>query len=246
MTSPQTPADRPKLLSFQPLSPRGPICPFSSHRGKGQTSDHLKLVTSCHKYHNFRKVRVTRESKTTIKGHSILFHLYCGETAKLYAKFKLSPLGEYAVIQDKPNVHLSDKKFLAALLNANKLCDYSLRLNEQYGEEVMAMQFSPQYDDDGNQIPRSLQVHFFQREQQPDLPNKLMNLKPNLENGEYHINLGDDPVIKSIKNCVLANSHKEPMVYIRKVKDDVLEIEGIEEIDDLRLFAIGIASFLCK
>lgn len=161
-------------------------------------------------------------------------------------KFKSRPLGEFVAIQTNPNVHLSSHQFTAVLLNANKMSDFSLRLNEQFGEEVLSLQFSLHTNDEGKTIPRTVSVFTFGQNSE-NLPKKLINLTPiETENGSWEVDLGDGNAITSIKNCSLVDDKGKNWIYVRKIENDTLEIEALEQFDELRIFAVGISAFLCK
>ncbi|OHT06527.1 hypothetical protein TRFO_25411 [Tritrichomonas foetus] len=235
--------DRASVKSFKDISKVKSNQPFSSRRKKN-TDNQIHLVTSCNHFSAFKKYKIKRESITNIKGHKFLFQ-FIGEQSKYYAKFKARPLGDYIVIQDNPKVHLSDKHFTAVLLHANGLCDFSLRLNERFGPEIIALQFSTNVSEEGEQAPRILTAHLFGETN--NLPNKIKNRTPYETNeGLWQVDLGYGYAISSIKNCTLVDEKEKPLVHVRKIEDDTLEIEAIEEFDELRLFAIGIAAFLCK
>lgn len=248
MTQPP-PVDISKLKSFRDIHSMSQKQPHSSRR-KSYDLKEIHFVTSCKHYDVFKKYRIKRISKTSIKGHTFYFQISSKDSDYkqiiYYAKFKSRPLGEFAAIQTSSNVHLSSQQFTAVLLNANKMSDFSLRLNEHYGEEVLSLQFSLNTNDEGKLTPRNVSVFTFGQNSE-NLPKKLTNVVPiETENGSWEVDLGDGAAISSIKNCTLADETGKPMIYVRKIEDDTLEIESMEQFDDLRIFGIGISAFLCK
>lgn len=248
MTQPP-PVDISKLKSFRDIHTMNQKQPNSSRR-KSFDLKAIHFVTSCKHYDIFKTYRVKRISKTTIKGHTFYFQFLSKDSnftqVIYYAKFKSRPLGEFAAIQTSPNVHLSSQQFTAVLLNANKMSDFSLRLNEHYGEEILSLQFSLNTNEEGKLTPRSVSLFNFGRNSE-NLPKKLTNVAPvETENGSWEVDLGVGNAITSIKNCSLVDETDRQCIYVRKIENDTLEIEALEQFDDLRVFGIGIAAFLCK
>jgi hypothetical protein len=88
-----------------------------------------------------------------------------------------------------------------------------------------------------------LVCHFYH--QSMSCPGQLESADPMLQDGAWVIDLGTDQCISSVKNCRL-DYKGIPYCYVRKVEADMIELESKRVIDDLCLFAIGVASLLCS
>ncbi|OHT14601.1 hypothetical protein TRFO_15017 [Tritrichomonas foetus] len=157
---------------------------------------------------------------------------------------------------------------IAYLLYSNDFCDFSLRenlsnddhkadsisnirnnknnrskRNNNNNREILAIQF--RRFKNVMLAPRKLSLYFFN--QSETMPSFLKNADPDLASfNKWKLDLNSENVVKSIKNCKIENEQHKTFGYIRKCGKNELEIEAREDIDDLRLFAMTIASFMCK
>ncbi|OHT00702.1 hypothetical protein TRFO_32571 [Tritrichomonas foetus] len=189
----------------------------------------------------FNTFECIRKKSTNIKGSRIIFSFNKGNETLFSAKYKAQK--SFIPIVTGSNVHLKSDENEACLLFGNDFCDYSLRKKTNFGSEIMSIQFR-KYENEAKG-PRRLSLFFFNR--QDGLPDKLENVEPVAsDENTWTVDLHTDEAISSIKNCSIEDSKHQPYAFIRKKKSNTLEIEGQDNIENICLFAITIASFLCK
>ena len=65
------------------------------------------------------------------------------------------------------------------------------------------------------------------------------------EDGEWKMSFRGKYLVVSQKNAIILNENSKPVIIIRKILKRVLQIELIQNIDPIYMFAFGIASFIC-
>jgi hypothetical protein len=120
----------------------------------------------------------------------------------------------------------------------HSLSHFTLR---EFNREILSVRFvgCPK----GSFRPRTMKCSFCNPSS--TWPEELSTSDPQLLPTGWSLDLGGEYCIPSIKNCRLGY-YGIPFVYIRKTHRDILEIESLEDADSLSLFALAIASFLCK
>ena len=189
----------------------------------------------------FHTYKVIRKKQVNIKGKSTIFQFLDDQKVLFSAKFKVSQ--PFIPIEKGESVHFNDNEKEACVLYANKYSDYSLRNKYDHGEEIMSLKFR-KFHNDGH-VPRRVLIYFFNPNE--NLPEKLESKEPEqTDDMKFCIDLNTDNAIASIKNCRIEDSHNKPFIFIRKLKKELLEIEGQTVISPICLFTIGIGSFICK
>ncbi|OHS94954.1 hypothetical protein TRFO_38864 [Tritrichomonas foetus] len=189
----------------------------------------------------FNTFECIRKKSTNIKGTRIVFSFHKGNETLFSAKFKGHK--SFIPIVKGSNVHLKSSENEACLLFGNDFCDFSLRSKTNFGNEMMSIQFR-KYDYEAK-FPRRLFVFFFNHSN--SLPSKLVNAEPEAsDENTWTVDLNSNDAMSSIKNCRIEDDNHKPFAFIRKKKSDTLEIEAQDVIENVCLFALAIASFLCK
>lgn len=254
--------DRSKLKSFQDITNLQNRCAYSSRRNKPPRTPQLLIRRLPDRQHRdnpfeisdeqahprgwepppvFKTYACVRKKTTNIRGSRQIFQFFDGDELIYSAKFKEGKVEYIPIVRDK-DPHLASRDCEAALLYGNHMCDFSLRKDDRFGDELLSIQIR-RYDNEPAK-PRVLEC-FFSR-QGPGCPDKLKSAEPTISSeGVWEIDLNSYDSITSIKNCRL-DGENGPHCFIRKMEKSKLELEARTVIDELRLFAIGIGSFLCK
>ena len=188
----------------------------------------------------FRVCTCRRFESTNLKGFRISFQFSCPDGKKFSAKIKPHSDSSIIGISEGSEAHVHSDNFIGVILFGNDFCDASLRKEQKFGTELLSMQIRLPLPD----TPREVEIHFFN--QPPSVPNTLLSKSPSIEEGSWVLDLHSQNVVASIKNCSLEDSNGRTFIIVRKTDKDILEIEARRDIDDLRLFAVAITSFLCK
>ena len=190
----------------------------------------------------FKIYKCVRNSTTNLKGKRLHFQFFLGDYPTFHAKIKPWSNSTSIGISKGLNSHINGDHD-ATLLHTNDFCDFSLRIGNALGMEVLSFQFR----ESSNNIikPRKLKIYFFG--ENLAFPNLLESSDPKFtEEGLWVIDLNSKDVIGSIKNCRIEDVNHFPYIFIRKISQDVLDIESSPIIDPLFLFSLSIGSFLCK
>ena len=250
--------DRSKLKSFQDLSYLQSRSSFSVRRHKPMSMPPPKRLTSPRRDpfqleedspprpvfrtgSLFKTFTCERKKTTNLKGTRIFFHFSHRDDLIFSAKFKDGKADFIPIVRDK-TAHMTAKECEAVLLYGNNMCDFSLRKNGRCGEEMMSIQIRRFKNEEAK--PRSFECFLFG--QSGLCPNHLKSVEPECVDGVWEIDLNSDESLRSIKNCQLVSDDKRTFCFIRKMAKSKLEIEARVPLDELRLFAMTIASFLCK
>jgi hypothetical protein len=188
----------------------------------------------------FFTYRCTRDKSTTISGRRTFFTFSQKDDRTFSAKFKKQSKLNYIPIVEGATPHISSTDCAAFLLYGNSLSDFSLRQGSRFGDEILSLQFRRSLQADKG--PRKLKCFFFH--QSFGCPRDLESADPRFEDKAWTVDLGVDECLSSVKNCRLEHNGI-PYCYVRKMEADVVEVEAKRVINELHLFAIGIASLLC-
>lgn len=187
--------------------------------------------------------QIVRKSAYKIKGYRHEFQCIYNGTEMYHAKVKPYADTHVIGISEGTESHIKSDNFEAVLLHANSFSDFSLRKENQFGDELMTFTFRK--DPKLKVHPRILTVYF--QKHPPSVPDKLETIPPiPTDDLNWEVDLQSESVISSIKNCRLEDEHHGYYLIIRKVDNDVLEVETTLNITAIHTFALGIGAFLCK
>lgn len=185
--------------------------------------------------------RLTRSNNVSLHGKTIHFQLYQGGRPLLHTKIKSIKGKGVCYVSSGAELHFKQKQYLGAILYANNGCTFSIRNNNEYGEEIMTILYKEGIDGS----PRKMYVYF--PTPYKNVPQKLYNRQAVLnDTNSWVLDMKGKFTIKSIKNCVIVDENDNEFAYIMKVEKDTLGIEAREEFSELMIFAFGLSSFFCK
>lgn len=180
---------------------------------------------------------ISRKKTTSITGTIFEFKYYYNTNLTMSAKYKKG--NEFVAIAQGEEVHLKGPSY-ASLAIGNHGADFSLRMGSVTGEEIITVRFLQKEKDE---LARKMIVSFFASKE--GQPLRLFSRQPVLEDGELNYDFKGRFKLQSIKNAVLyEKKNKEDLLWIRKIRPDVLELQAAFEVDQVVLFAIGLASFI--
>ena len=181
---------------------------------------------------------ISRKKITSLGGTKYEFKYYYNTNLEMSAKYKKG--GEYVAICQGETVHLKGPSY-ACLAIGNHGSDFSLRMGSLTGEEMLTMRFTPPEKDE---YARKIIISFFSAKE--GQPLRLFSRQPTLDQSKklvYQFN--GRFKLDSVKNAVLYEKrNKEDLMWIRKIRPDVLELNAAFELDHVAIFAIGLASFI--
>lgn len=187
--------------------------------------------------------QIHRTTKHSIKGTRVYFQFKKDNQILYSTKMKGKRPDDPLPISSGSEMHYSSDKFAGYLLSGNKHTIYSLRAQTTFGKELISILFeSPNGD---KTLPKKISVTFFLKDSL--VPTKLVNLEPTLnEDGGFELNFHNKKVIPSIKNCILINQeNKCEFLILRKTSDDIVEIEAVNVISPLAVFAFALSLYEC-
>lgn len=231
---------RPSNFSRRPKTSRFPKPPARNHfPANTPVRTHVVIprskVTSTY--------QIIRKSSMKMKGYRHEFQLVFNDTEMYHAKIKPYTDSHVIGISEGTESHIKSQNFEAVLLHANSFTDFSLRKENQFGDELMTFTFRK--DQKLKIHPRILTVYF--QKHPPSVPEKLETISPvPTDDLKWEVDLNSEHVIASIKNCRLEDPQHNYHLIVRKVDEDILEVETTLNITALHTFALGIGSFLCK
>lgn len=185
---------------------------------------------------------IKREKKTHLNGRRIFFNFYLGEQQIYTAKCK-TKTAHHVYIAKGNEAHLKSTSD-AVILVGNDSSDFSLRKQEDLGNEILTVRILPPKTSADK--TRRMTISFFNPLE--GTPNKVFSKNPNLNpDGKVEHDFQGRFSIESVKNAVLVSKIEgQNMLYIRKTGSNEIEIEPKFKHDMLWIFAIGIASFMSK
>lgn len=171
------------------------------------------------------------------------------DTVLYSAKFRPSGINPAVSLFKGSDCHLKEDNAEGIILTSEKLTKFSLRKRSRYGNEIMSLKFIKSL----SKKPRSIQIYVYidtnsNIESNCNKPIYLRNLEPKKTVfGTWELNLNAPSVLASSKNCLIINdSTKETVFILRKVQKRVFEIEAMNSLSLLQLFALAISSLLCR
>jgi hypothetical protein len=194
-----------------------------------------------------RCYQMTRFSVRSIKGRRLRFQLR-DETGAIYldSKLKSATPSVIHVSRDKA-MHFRDKDYYGAIVASSSMSSYSIRERTQYGPELAVIKFAQKRGIGlfrKQRYPRVMRVLFSEGS---DVPRFLMSKMPGRSPiGQWYLDFGPRPIVSSVKNAILIDSQGQEMCFVMKAQDGSLNVETVERMSPLVVFAIGVASYLCK
>lgn len=185
--------------------------------------------------------RVLRWSKRSIRGLRVNFAILDGEKALFSTKMKgRHPSGPLPIAKGR-EMHYRSGSYAAFLLSGNNHSQFSLRARDQFGNELLSVQYA--LHEGRRSDPRDIVVNFFVADTM--IPNRLVNRRPEYNpDGYWELDFGEKPIISSIRNTIFVReSDNVQFVVVRKVSKDEVEVDAVEVISPLAVFAIVLTLF---
>lgn len=191
---------------------------------------------------NLIPYQMRRETIISWHGVRTHYHLILNGQSILSTKIKSKSSTEIINVSEGADCHFSSKNYKAVILVGQNFSTFSLRNQNQFGEEIMNIKYTrPQVDF----APREVVTYVFKPPQ--GVPADLKNRKPVFTKaGTWILNLSGRCAKRSIKNCVMVDEDDVEYMSAVKASHDVLAVEMHPQISPLVAFALGISSFLCK
>ena len=141
-------------------------------------------------------------------------------------------------ISSDADVNPKENKFDYEMKVSKNKTHFVLRKKDS-DEPILILDFSDDYDGD-EYGPRKITM-FWPAE------NKTYVSRVPVKNkkGQWKLNFNGKYVVKSQKNAIMLDENSKPVILVRKIEKDVLEIEVIKDINPIELCAFGVASFVC-
>lgn len=191
---------------------------------------------------NAVKYQMTRSTNISIHGKTVHFQLCKNGNPVLHSKVKSVKSDGLCYVGKGIDLHWKQNKYVGAILYANKCSTFSIRKDNEYGEEIMKILYRSSNLADS---PRLIDIEF--PVAYKNLPKKLQNKKAILnEDDQWVFNMKGNFKIKSIKNCVITDEKNNNFASVMKVDKKTLDIKAYDDFSDLMIFAIGLSSFFCK
>ena len=187
------------------------------------------------------KYRMTRSHKISIHGKTTFYQLYKNDILLLHTKVKTMKSNGICYIAKGPELHSKNDKNIGAILFVNNRTTFSVRKNNEFGEEIMTIIYKP-----GNYgAPRQMTIFF--PNIQKNIPQNLFNKVAILDDYcNWALDTKGKFIMKSIKNCIIVNKRNREFATVLKIEKETIEIEAKDAFSHLIIFAIGLSSFLCK
>ena len=219
-----------------------PISKKEAESGVKFMKQTLGLPPKCiFKGFKFRTCRCFRQNYFNLKGYHTRFMLQTEQTNRLHAKCKLYSKTKKISICENKEPHLSQKPDSTIIFNKDQTL-FSLFQGSHLGRKLMGLKINKI-----KEHPREMEINFFNNAIDPQIPQNMKSAKPVLEFGiRWRVELHSNSVVLSVKNCCIEDSNHHPYFFIRKLSEDILEIESNQAISDMIVFALGIISFVGK
>ena len=185
--------------------------------------------------------RIVRRTKHSIRGIRVNFTIFDKDTPLFCTKMKgRHPTGPLPIAKGA-EMHYRSSSFAAFLLSGNNHSQFSLRAREQFGNELLSIQYS--LHDGRRSDPRDICINFFVAD--AIIPERLVNKRPDFNpDGYWELDFGDKPLISSIRNTIfIRETDKVQFVVVRKVAKNEIEVDSVEVISPLAVFAIVLSLF---
>ena len=186
----------------------------------------------------FITYQIERDSDFTLKGFRYHFQLSFEGEFLYHSKTKSKRPEDPVYISSGNQMHFSQEKFDAVLLTNNQNSFFSLRKDNEMGEELLTIEIFTT----SRSLPRTTKMNIF--EKMPFIPNKVHSLLPEFKNGAWQLSFLGKQVISSIKNCILVGDDNLPYFMIRRISQDIIEIDAPQIFPPLSIFGLGLAIWI--
>ncbi|EAY14057.1 hypothetical protein TVAG_478820 [Trichomonas vaginalis G3] len=190
---------------------------------------------------NLTMYRFEIDNKITIRGKRIHFQLTKSGSPLFHAKTKSRTGTEEIQISKGTESHFSGDNFEGVILIGNDNKSFSLRRHDRYAKDVCTIIFAFH---ESEKKPRMMSLYNFESEN--GIPKELFTRPYIAVDGKWMIRVKNRSATSSIKNCVIVDTQDKEWIIVLKKEDNVLSIEASPLFDPLVVFAVGIASYLCK
>lgn len=177
----------------------------------------------------------TKSTKISLR--SPLHFVFKLESVPLFFAQSQGMLAHHVYISTNENINVENKEY-----------DYLIRISRnrtkfklvQKGETnpKLTMRFSNDYGKEFGPRKITLIWHKTGIELKSRIPHKKRS-------GKWELNFRGKFLIVSQKNAIILNQDSNPSIYIRKIADQLLELEENDQYDPIDICSLAIASFVC-
>ena len=188
------------------------------------------------------KYKFDFENKMTLKGTRINMQLSLDGDPLYHSKIKGRKNVDEVPINKGTQCHFSEEHDGVLLVTSDNK-SFSLREKTRYGQELCTIRF---HIDLNEKKPRICHMHCFgddDIEVPSDIQSRAFIHKPD---GQWMLKLSNRSAISSIKNCVLVDENDVEWMVVLKTAKTTMTIEASPKYSPMEVFAMGIASYLCK
>jgi hypothetical protein len=139
-------------------------------------------------------------------------------------------------------MHFSNPHFHTVILAAQDLCSFSIRKDSQYGDEIGAIRFTSRSSLGKRRLMR---LSLFKRRGYSQSA-VFCNRNIPLESFPSEWTWGSETILPSVKNVVLEDDRGCAACALGKIGKGAVKIVCTEDWDMMVVFAVAVASFLCK
>ena len=185
--------------------------------------------------------RIVRKNKRSVRGLRVYFTIFDDKVPLYSTKMKgRHPSGPLPIAKGS-EMHYRMTDFAGYLLNGNKHSQFSLRAKDPYGNELMSTQFH--LHDGRKDAPRDITANFFAADS--IVPQKIVNKRPEFNpDGYWELDFGNRRLITSVRNTIFIREEDEvEFVVVRKVSKNEIEVDAVEVMSPLCVFAIVLSLF---
>jgi len=144
-------------------------------------------------------------------------------------------LGNTVYVGNPNGVHVKTGEYQYVIVISKQKSLFTLHQGSETGEVLSNITISTDY---GEYIgPRKIGISTPSATWNSEIPKR----KPN---GHWQLNFHGQFTITSCKNAIILDEHSSPVIIIRKIEKNTLELNVFHETPNQVLFALGISSFL--
>lgn len=166
------------------------------------------------------------------------YHFTLGKRDEIFFYAKTKGLfSSHVYISSNENLNIKEKRYDYVLKITKNRSHFTLRkANDK--TDLLIMIFDNDYGKEYG--PRKISMEW------PQTNLKFLSRIPRkTESGNWELNFNGKYVLSSQKNAIILNENSKPTIMIRKIKKQILQIEVIQNLELIYIFAVGVASFIC-
>ncbi|OHT10278.1 hypothetical protein TRFO_04310 [Tritrichomonas foetus] len=184
---------------------------------------------------NYAAYFITRVVKINLR--SPLEFIFKTENGILFFSKSTGLFTDHIYISTNADINIKEKKYDYVVIVSKNRTHFVLQKVDD-ARNLLVIDFNDEYGDEYG--PRKIEIVW------PETNKKLISRIPKRSaSGSWQLNFSGKYVLLSQKNAIMLDENNKPVILVRKIEKQVLELEVNQHFEPIDICTFAIASFVC-